>query len=71
MATNPIVELAEMVQQDFGKSIQARVVGKSGPDHMPVITVEIELPDGRIFEASSSNQKLAKQRAAEIALEEY
>jgi len=66
--TNPIVELSEFCQQQWGRNIETRVVGKTGSDHNPIITVEVELPDGRIFTASCMNQKLAKQKASENAL---
>lgn len=36
---NPIIELAELVQSMHGKNIETRVVGKSGADHCPTITV--------------------------------
>lgn len=68
MNTNKIIELAERVQRDFRKNIVTRVVGQIGPSHSPTITIEIELPDGKIFQASGSNQKLAKVLAAEEAL---
>ena len=67
---NPIVELAEKVQKKFRESMVTRVVGKEGADHNPTITVEIELPDGRIYKASGINQKIAKQEAAKKALAE-
>jgi len=69
MNTNPIVELAEKIQKRFGANIETRVTGKTGADHCPVITVEIELPNGDIFTASGINQKEAKQKAAREALE--
>lgn len=65
---NPIVELAEKVQSVYGESIITRVMDKQGPDHMPEITVEIELPTGEIFVATGMNKKLAKQEAAIQAL---
>lgn len=68
--TNPIVELAERVQRKFRQSMVTRVVGKEGADHNPTITVEIELPNGKIYKASGINQKIAKQKAAEKALAE-
>ena len=67
---NPIVELAERVQRKFRESIVTRVIGKEGADHNPTITVEIELPDGRIYIARGINQKIAKQKASEKALAE-
>jgi len=67
--SNPIIELAELVQRQYGKNIETRVTGKTGADHCPVITVEIELPNGEIFTASGINKKEAKQKAAREALE--
>lgn len=68
--TNPIVELTERVQRKFRESMVTRVIGKEGADHNPTITVEIELPNGKIYKASGINQKIAKQKAAEKALAE-
>lgn len=68
--TNPIVELTERVQRKFRESMVTRVIGKEGADHNPTITVEIELPNGKIYNASGINQKIAKQKAAEKALAE-
>ena len=67
---NPIVELTEKVQRKFRESMVTRVIGKEGADHNPTITVEIELPNGKIYKASGINQKIAKQKAAEKALAE-
>jgi dsRNA-specific ribonuclease len=67
---NPIVELTEKVQRKFRESMVTRVIGKEGADHNPTITVEIELPNGKIYQASGINQKVAKQKAAEKALAE-
>jgi dsRNA-specific ribonuclease len=71
MEKNPIIELAELVQKQFGANIETRVLGKTGADHIPTVSVEIELPDGRTFEASGTNKRIAKQRAAEKALSEF
>jgi hypothetical protein len=71
MEKNPIIELAKLVQRQYGANIETRVTGKYGPDHMPTVNVQIELPDGRIYEASGTNKKIAKQKAAEKALSEY
>lgn len=68
--SNPIVQLAELIQKLYGKNIETRVTGKTGADHAPTVSVEIELPDGRIFEASGINKRIAKQAAAEKALSE-
>lgn len=64
MEKNPIIELAELVQRQYGANIETRVTWKN----MPTINVEIELPDGRVFEASGNNKRIAKQKAAEKAL---
>ncbi|WP_052910354.1 putative dsRNA-binding protein [Riemerella anatipestifer] len=66
--TNPIVKLAETCQKIYRENIITRVVKKEGLDHCPTITVEIELPDRRVFRASVENQKVAKQKAAKKAL---
>lgn len=71
MEKNPIIELAELVQKQFGANIETRVTGKTGADHMPTVSAEIELPDGRIFASSGTNKRIAKQRAAEKALKEF
>ena len=68
MEKNPIIELAELAQRRFGANIETRVTGKSGADHSPTVSVEIELPDGRVFEASGTNKRIAKQQAAKKAL---
>ena len=67
---NPIAILSELCQAKFRTSMETRVVSKSGPDHAPVITVEIKLPDGFTYRASGSNQKEAKKIAAQKALDD-
>ena len=69
--SNPIIELAELVQKQYGRNIETRVLGKTGADHMPTVSVEIELPNGRIFKASGTNKRIAKQKAAEKALADF
>ncbi|MEI7594780.1 MAG: putative dsRNA-binding protein [Bacteroidota bacterium] len=68
MELNPIIELADRCQKIFGANIETRVIGKDGPPHCPIITVEIELPNGTTYIASGLNQKEAKQKAAREAL---
>ena len=68
---NPIIELAELVQKQYGKSIETKVLSKTGADHIPEIEVEIKLPDGRKFEAAGKNKRLAKRKAAQIALDNF
>lgn len=67
---NPIVKLAELCQKTFGANIETRVVKKIGADHCPTIFVEVELPNGKVYGGSGSNQKEAKKMAAQKALEE-
>lgn len=65
---NPIVELSEFCQKLFGANIETEVLGKTGADHMPTVTVRITLPNGQQFEASGNNKKIAKQEAAKNAI---
>jgi len=65
---NVIITLAERVQKIYGKNIETRLIDKSGPDHCPTITAEIELPNGGTFQGSGLNKREAKQKAAEKAL---
>lgn len=67
---NSIVILSELCQAKFRASMETRVISKSGPDHAPIITVEIELPDGFKYTASGCNQKEAKKIAAQKALDD-
>ena len=69
MTLNPIVALSETIQKRFRQNIQTRVTGKEGQDHCPVISVEIELPNGVKFRASGANQREARQKAAQQALD--
>jgi hypothetical protein len=66
--SNPVVELSELVQKRYGESIQTRVTGTNGSSHNPIVSVEIELPNGDVFKASAANQRLAKQKAAQTAI---
>lgn len=65
---NPITELAEKCQRIFRDSILTEVLDVSGPDHNPQVTVCITLPNGDTFTEVGSNQKLAKRKAALLAL---
>lgn len=69
MTLNPIIALGETIQKRYGQNILTRVIGKEGQDHCPIVSVEIELPDGTIFKASGLNQREAKQKAAQQALD--
>lgn len=65
---NPIIKLAELCQKKFRSNIETEVLGKAGEDHHPTITVKITLPNGVYMIAEGSNQKIAKQKAAEALL---
>jgi dsRNA-specific ribonuclease len=66
--TNPIIVLAEFCQKQFHASIHSRVTDVTGPCHMPTITAEIQLPDGKTFLGTGNNKKEAKQEAARSAI---
>lgn len=70
MQTNPIVQLSEAIQKQTGKNIISEVIKITGVLHSPTISVEIRLPDGRVFRGTGANQKTAKQEAALKALKE-
>lgn len=66
---NPIVELSERIQKIFGENITSEVIEKSGPDHCPTVKVRITLPNGISATDCGSNQRIARQKAAEQLLE--
>lgn len=68
--SNPIVELSEIIQRMYGENLEFSKPIKEGADHCPRITVTLTLPNGKEFTATSTNQKLARQAAAKIALAE-
>lgn len=43
-------------------------VGRAGPDHAPVFSVEVRLEDGRAAEARAASKRAAQQAAAELML---
>lgn len=65
---NPIIELALLSQKLFKESIVTKLVSVEGKPHIPVVTVQITLPNNQVFTATSSSQKEAKQLAAISAL---
>ena len=71
MENNIITELSELMQRMYGKNIETRVINKEGADHCPVITVEIQLPNDRVYKASGKNKKEAKQKAAQKAFDHF
>ena len=45
-------------------------VGRSGPDHAPVFTVQVKLDSGAAAEATAGSKRLAEQAAARALLEQ-
>lgn len=43
-------------------------IGREGPDHAPVFTVEVRLADGQTARASATSKRNAEQQAAKILL---
>ena len=68
MEKTAIVRLSEAVQENTGENIVTRVIGKTGADHQPSVSVEIKLPDGDVYTAAGKNKKEAKNKAAIEAL---
>lgn len=66
---NPIVELGLISQRKWGANIVTEVLDKIGADHEPTILTCITLPNSMQFTGYGSNQKIAKQNAANEALE--
>ncbi len=66
---NPVVVLNELVQRVYKQSITTQVVSMTGPKHQPTVTVTITLPKGSTFTAEGKNQRVARQRAAAVALQ--
>lgn len=63
---NPIIELNSYSQELYGKNIQFKITN-IGDVHQPEIKAELTTPWGE-FEATGSNQKIAKAKASLIAL---
>ena len=68
MYKSPVTILAMMCHRTYGKDILTKVTNIQGPDHRPLVTVEIKTPDGITYTSNGRNQRVAKQRAAEMAL---
>lgn len=62
-------QLQEVTQRLFRERPTYTLKGTSGPEHEKVFTVELALPDGRIFPADGGSVKRAEQSAARAALE--
>ncbi len=63
---NPIIELNSYSQELYGKNISFKI-SNIGDIHLPEIKAELSTPWGE-FEATASNQKIAKAKASLIAL---
>ncbi len=62
--------LQEVTQQRFGDRPVYALKDSSGPEHEKVFTVEVALPDGRVFKARGPSLKKAEQAAARMAVKE-
>ena len=61
-----ISEFAQKVQRRYGTNIEFSEAQTSGPDHMPVVTIDLYTPYGK-FSGKGSNQKIAKADAIKKA----
>lgn len=68
---NPIVELSEKVQKHFGANIETEVVKVTGKAHCPTVKVKVKLPNGEEVTAVGDNQKIAKQTACRMILDDW
>lgn len=68
-AANPVSQLAEYVQKEFGANMTTEI-WTEGLSHQPVVYCKFVLPNGSEYTASGKNQKIAKTLAAEQALKD-
>jgi dsRNA-specific ribonuclease len=61
-----IQDFAVKYQRRFGTNIEFGMAKKTGPDHRPVVTVEVFTNFGT-FEGSGSNKKVARANAVGAA----
>lgn len=60
--------LQEVTQRSFQARPVYTLLGGSGPEHAKVFEVRLELPDGKVYQASGSSVKRAEQAVAAVAL---
>jgi hypothetical protein len=63
---NPVIEVSALSQEIFGQNVKFIVTTQGDPRHIEV-KAELQTPWGT-FTATDINQRIAKTRAAEIAL---
>jgi len=63
---NPVVEVSTLSQQQYGKNVLFSV-NNTGTDGNPIICATLQTPWGT-FEAEAINQKIARVKAAELAI---
>lgn len=56
------------VQEVYGDNIETLVAVRKGQDHCPEVTCGYELPDGKEFEATASNKRIACDIAAKAII---
>ena len=61
-----IQQFAQTHQSHFGSNIEFGMAEKTGPDHCPVVTVEVQTRFGN-FVGSGSNKKFARAEAVKEA----
>jgi dsRNA-specific ribonuclease len=61
----------ESHQRAFGCAPTFGIPEKEGPDHCPVVTVEITINGGMTAVGEASNQKLARQNAVDQLMEKF
>lgn len=71
VSMNPIIKLNELCQKKYGMSIETELVSKTGADHCPSIKVKVTMPTGDYACGIASNQKEARQKAAQKLLDLY
>ena len=67
-ARDPKTALQEWVQARGQKPPSYVVVGRDGPDHQPMFTIEVRLDDGSSEQARAGSKKFAEQEAAKALL---
>lgn len=68
VGADPKTALQEWAQARGFQPPEYRELGREGPDHAPVFSVEVALPDGRTAEGRAASKRAAQQAAAETLL---
>ena len=60
--------LQQLVEQDGGEVLEYAVIGRSGPDHAPLYTIEARINSNRVGVGEGRSKHEAEQAAAKEAL---